>query len=116
MKRVLQIGGCLALAGLLAVAGAPNWPTAMAGFFVTGYGFYMTHNALVTQATEIAPDNRGAAMAVHAFCFFAGQSLGPPIYGAAIALVGVEACFIAAGIVLLMLSFTASAVLYRETA
>ncbi len=111
-RRVMQIGGCLALAGLTCVAGAPTWETALAGFFVTGYGFYMTHNVLVTQATELAPDNRGSAMAVHAFSFFAGQSLGPPIYGAAIPVIGTAACFVTAGLVLATLSFVASSVLF----
>jgi predicted MFS family arabinose efflux permease len=47
---------------------------------VTGIGFYMIHNSLQTQATELAPDARGAAVALHAFFFFLGQACGPIMY------------------------------------
>jgi predicted MFS family arabinose efflux permease len=40
----------------------------------------MIHNSLQTQATELAPDARGAAVALHAFFFFLGQACGPVVY------------------------------------
>jgi predicted MFS family arabinose efflux permease len=41
-----------------------------------GFGFYMFHNTLQTHATQMAPTRRGAAVALFAFCFFVGQSVG----------------------------------------
>ena len=40
----------------------------------------MIHNSLQTQATELAPQARGAAVALHAFFFFFGQACGPLLY------------------------------------
>ena len=48
----------------------------------------MIHNAIQTRATELAPQARGSAMSLHAFAFFAGQSLGPIAYGVGAGLVG----------------------------
>jgi predicted MFS family arabinose efflux permease len=41
-----------------------------------GLGFYMLHNTLQTQATQMAPQARGAAVALFASVLFIGQSLG----------------------------------------
>jgi len=43
---------------------------------VAGLGFYMLHNTLQTQATQMAPARRGAAVSLFAFCYFVGQSVG----------------------------------------
>jgi len=72
------LGGAL---GCAAVAFAPSWWQAAAMLVLAGYGFYMLHNSLQVQATELAPSARGSAVALLAFCFFAGQGLGPPVFG-----------------------------------
>ena len=41
-----------------------------------GLGFYMLHNTLQTQATQMAPQARGGAVALFASVLFIGQSLG----------------------------------------
>lgn len=49
--------------------------------FVSGVGFYMLHNTLQTNATQMMPARRGAAVALFATCFFLGQSAGVAALG-----------------------------------
>jgi predicted MFS family arabinose efflux permease len=44
--------------------------------FVAGLGFYMLHNTLQTNATQMAPQARGAAVSLFASVFFIGQTVG----------------------------------------
>ena len=58
----------------LAVAPSPFWlMTCMLG---AGAGLYMLHNTLQVHATQMAPDSRGAAVALFALFLFSGQSAG----------------------------------------
>jgi predicted MFS family arabinose efflux permease len=43
---------------------------------VIGLGFYMLHNVLQTQATQMAPDHRSTAVTLFASVLFLGQSSG----------------------------------------
>ena len=78
--NLIRAGGVVAGAGLLAYTVPTTWPPEAAAFVLAGLGFYMIHNSLQTQATELAPDARGAAVALHAFFFFFGQACGPVLY------------------------------------
>jgi predicted MFS family arabinose efflux permease len=76
-ERGLAAGGsCALLVALLTIAAATHWPFALAGAFVAGVGFYMLHNTLQTNATQMAPQRRGAGVALFASAFFLGQSVG----------------------------------------
>lgn len=79
--NMIRVGGLVAGIGLALCALHLTWPQEMAAFVVIGIGFYMIHNSLQTQATELAPTARGAAVSLHAFCFFMGQASGAPIFG-----------------------------------
>ncbi len=54
---------------------------AMPAMLVAGLGFYMLHNTLQVQATQMAPERRGAAVSLFAFCYFFGQSVGVAVAG-----------------------------------
>ena len=58
----------------------------------------MVHNTIQTRVTEVAPEARGSAVALHAFHFYVGQSLGPVAVGAASGLFGAGAAFALAGL------------------
>ena len=75
-------------ASLLAIAFAPAWPWVVAACAVLGFGFYMLHNTLQVNATQMAPDRRGAAVASFAACFFLGQSAGVSLGGPGIEWLG----------------------------
>ena len=75
-KGVALTGGALIACGLLALAWTSQAVFAVAACFVAGLGFYMLHNTLQTQATQMAPDSRSAAVTLFACLLFLGQSCG----------------------------------------
>ena len=74
-------GTIIAGTALLVTGIAPHWAWAIPGCFLTGLGFYMLHNTLQINATQMAPERRGAAVSAFASCFFLGQSLGVGLAG-----------------------------------
>lgn len=89
-SRMVVLGGALAALGLLAQALAPVAAVLIGGCLLLGLGFYMMHSSIQTRVTEVAPMARGSAVALHAFSFFLGQSLGPAAMGAGRAALGPE--------------------------
>ncbi|MGY4830513.1 MFS transporter [Sphaerotilaceae bacterium SBD11-9] len=79
--------GVLSLS-LLLVATGPRWWWAVPGCFLAGLGFYMLHNTLQTNATQMAPERRGAAVSAFASLFFIGQSVGVWVSSLLIAVTG----------------------------
>jgi predicted MFS family arabinose efflux permease len=55
---------------------------------MTGLGFYMFHNTLQVNATQMAPQRRGAAVSAFASSFFLGQSVGVWLSGALVEQIG----------------------------
>jgi predicted MFS family arabinose efflux permease len=75
---VLWGGSGLGLSfALLAVA--PNVAVAFLAIVATGITFYMLHNTLQTNGTQMAPEARGSALALFALCLFVGQAIGVPV-------------------------------------
>lgn len=99
-----QWGGALVLLAYLTVALAPNWWWAIPACFVSGLGFYMLHNTLQINATQMAPERRGAAVAAFAACFFIGQSVGIAIAGVLLATLGTTGVIVLGGIGVLLVS------------
>jgi predicted MFS family arabinose efflux permease len=78
----LAIGGSILLCvGLVLIAWTPYWIVAALGCLLAGLGFYMLHNTLQANATEMAPERRGAGMALFASMLFLGQSVGVGLAG-----------------------------------
>ncbi|SDB72373.1 MFS transporter [Belnapia rosea] len=103
--RMVVLGGALAAVALLGFGLAPGAALFIASGLALGTGFYMLHNSIQTRVTELAPEARGSAVALHAFHFFTGQSLGPVLVGLAMAGVGAApalavaaACILALGL------------------
>ncbi len=82
--RMVRLGGAIAALAMLGFAFAPLAALFIASGLALGTGFYMIHNSIQTRVTEVAPEARGSAVALHACHFFAGQSLGPVLLGLAI--------------------------------
>jgi predicted MFS family arabinose efflux permease len=60
----------------------------MAFMVVLGFGFFLLHNSVQTEVTELAPSARASSFSLHAFSFFLGQALGPMVYGVALPTIG----------------------------
>ena len=116
MFNVMRGGGIVAALGFGTVALQPDWPSQFIGFMLIGLGFFMIHNALQTQATELAPEARGSAVALHAFFFFLGQAAGPVCYGLGFASIGVSATVMVSGAAMLILGFLSASGLERLAA
>jgi len=84
-RALVRWGAVLMAATLATVALAPHWGWAVPACALMGLGYYMMHNTLQTQATQMAPERRGAAVAAFASCFFLGQSVGVALAGALVA-------------------------------
>lgn len=83
-----RAGGAALFAALAALALLPHWGWAAPACLLAGLGFYMLHNTLQVNATQMAPERRGAAVSAFAACFFLGQSVGVSLAGAVVAPIG----------------------------
>jgi MFS family permease len=102
--RMIMLGGGFCALGLVALAFAPFAWMAIGACLVMGLGFYMVHSSIQTRVTEVAPAARGTAVALHAFSFFLGQSLGPVVMGAMRAVLGPQPALLASAAAMLALA------------
>lgn len=100
--RLIQTGALIMCVSLISLGWLPLWWLAMPACFLFGLGFYMMHNTLQINATQMAPERRGAAVAAFASCFFLGQSSGVAISGATLTTVGTPFILTFAGLMLLL--------------
>ncbi|MEO6017295.1 MAG: MFS transporter, partial [Polaromonas sp.] len=100
-------GGALVTVSFLTIALAPQWWWSLPACFVAGLGFYMLHNTLQINATQMAPERRGAAVASFASCFFLGQSVGVGLSGLLLSVAGTTGILLvgAGGVLALSLTF-----------
>jgi predicted MFS family arabinose efflux permease len=101
-------GGILVFLAFLVIALAGQWWWSVPACFVAGLGFYMLHNTLQINATQMAPERRGAAVAAFAACFFIGQSVGIALTGALISTIATTGVIVVGGIGVLLLSLNFS--------
>lgn len=88
-------GAVVSIAFLLLLIG-PAWNWAIPASLLAGLGMYMLHNTLQANATQMAPQTRGIAVALFATALFLGQSLGVACGAAVIDNVGAKWIFAAA--------------------
>ena len=74
--KLIQTGAQIMCISLICLGWMPLWWLTMPACFLFGLGFYMMHNTLQINATQMAPERRGAAVAAFASCFFLGQFQG----------------------------------------
>jgi predicted MFS family arabinose efflux permease len=105
-QQGMLVGGAVAAAAALAGSAlAPSAAVLIGAFLLLGFGFFMMHNSIQTRVTEVAPGARGSAVALHAFFFFLGHSLGPLFYGLAIGLMGAGGAMLVGAAGLVSLAF-----------
>jgi YNFM family putative membrane transporter len=109
VNRIGQLGMAIAGGVVLAVmycalALEPLWwllPLTTCGI---GFGFYMLHNTLQTNATQMMPQARGTAVALFSSSLYLGQTAGVATAALAFDRHGGVPLFIAAGLLLLALA------------
>jgi predicted MFS family arabinose efflux permease len=73
----LAIGGAFVLtAAYIELALGPVWWLAPVATTAIGLGFYMLHNTLQTNATQMTPEARGTAVGVFSSALYIGQTAG----------------------------------------
>ncbi len=75
-RGLVRWGGAATAGAFLALAVSPWGWLAVVVLPVMGLGLASMHGTLQVNATQMAPESRGAAVSAFAFALFAGQSLG----------------------------------------
>ncbi|EYC49808.1 transporter [Hylemonella gracilis str. Niagara R] len=111
---LVRSGVSLLGAGAVVVAYSPlAWPAAPA-CLVAGFGFFMLHNTMQTNATQMAPAARGTAVSLFAAFLFIGQSIGVLLAAALAARLGSAPTIAGAGLILCALGWGFAALLRRR--
>lgn len=80
-RRMVLWGGIVMGVGFLAWYATPvAWLAAPVALAI-GFGTYLFHNTLQTNASQMAPTMRGTGVALFAFCLFTGQAIGVSLAG-----------------------------------
>jgi predicted MFS family arabinose efflux permease len=109
-------GGALLAVAYVTLAFEPHYWTAPLAIAVTGLGFYMLHNTLQTNATQMTPEARGTAVAIFSAALYLGQTAGVAVSGLAFDRFTAVPVFLAAAAALLALGWWLSASLKRRAA
>ena len=96
-------GGTLLAAAFVTLAFEPHAYIAPLAILVIGLGFYMLHNTLQTNATQMTPEARGTALAIFSAALYLGQTAGVAAAAFAFDRYKGVPVFLAAGAVLLAL-------------
>jgi YNFM family putative membrane transporter len=100
-QRGLAANGGIALGvAFLTLATARFWWIAPMAIALIGLGFYMLHNTLQTNATQMSPEARGTAVALFASVFYIGQTVGVALVAPIVDHQGAPPAFVAAAILL----------------
>jgi predicted MFS family arabinose efflux permease len=93
-------GGILLGLSYLSLALAQTWWVAPVAVMSIGLGFYMLHNTLQTNATQMSPDARGTAVALFSAALYIGQTAGVAFSAPVIDRIGAPPIFLASAILL----------------
>jgi len=88
---LVLLGGGLLGTSALVIAYIPHWGPAIPASLVGGFGFFMFHNVMQANATQMVPEARGTAVSLFASFLFLGQSLGVVLAAALIGHIGSSA-------------------------
>jgi predicted MFS family arabinose efflux permease len=97
-------GGVLLAIAYVTLAFAPHYWIAPAAITLTGLGFYMLHNTLQTNATQMTPQARGTAVAIFSSALYLGQTAGVAAGGVVFDRFTAVPLFLISGVVLLALA------------
>jgi predicted MFS family arabinose efflux permease len=106
-RYMMGLGGTIAGLGLACISLGTDWPLEALFMAIVGFGFFLLHNPVQTEVSELAPSARSSAYSLHAFTFYVGQAAGPVLYGLGLHTIGLSRSFVVAAIALLVTGLTA---------
>ncbi len=98
-----RLGGIAFGLAMLVLVLQTRWEPAIMATLVAGLGYYMLHNTLQTQATQLSTEARGAALAWFATGLWVGQGVGVTAAAAVAERMGFVPVFATAAIALVVL-------------
>ena len=102
--RLAVTGGIVLAIAYLSLAVGPVWWLAPIGTTAIGLGFYMLHNTLQTNATQMTPQARGTAVGLFSSALYIGQTAGVAAGALVIDRAGAPPLFLATAIALPVLA------------
>jgi len=97
---IANAGGVLIGLSFLTLAAEPVWHFAPLATLGVGLGFFMLHNTLQTEGTQMAPEARGTALALFASMYFIGQTVGVALAAPVMDRAGARPLFVIAAMLL----------------
>jgi YNFM family putative membrane transporter len=113
---MVRMGGYGMGATMLAVGLSPVWQIAPVAMLLGGFAFFMLHNTLQANATQMAPSARGLGVSMFATGLFIGQAIGVVVATSLIPRLGSGAVIAGGGLVLATMASWLSVQLRRRTA
>jgi predicted MFS family arabinose efflux permease len=98
--KLALFGGFILAAAYVLLTVSPHAYLAPLATTLIGLGFYMLHNTLQTQATQMTPEARGTAVAVFSSALYLGQTAGVAASGDLFDRFGAPPVFLAAAAIL----------------
>ena len=112
---IANIGGVLMGFAFLVLAVEPVWYFAPLATLTVGVGFFMLHNTLQTEATQMAPAARGTGVALFASVYFRGQTAGVALAAPIMDRYGAQPLFVISALALPALAFWVTWKLKKRT-
>jgi MFS transporter, YNFM family, putative membrane transport protein len=97
---IANLGGAIMGLSFLTLAAEPVWYFAPLATLGVGLGFFMLHNTLQTEGTQMAPEARGTALALFASMYFLGQTAGVALAAPIMDHTGARPLFVTAALLL----------------
>jgi len=113
---LVQVGGLGMAATLLAVGLSPLWQVLPVVVLLGGFAFFMLHNTLQANATQMAPQARGLGVSMFATGLFLGQALGVVVATSLIPRLGSGAVIAGGGLMMAAVATWLSGQLRRRAA
>jgi predicted MFS family arabinose efflux permease len=107
-------GGVLLAAAYVTLAFLPAAWIAPLATIAIGLGFYMLHNTLQTNATQMTPQARGTAVAIFSSALYLGQTAGVAVNGFVFDHFTAAPVFLAAAVLLLAMGLYFARMLRRQ--
>lgn len=99
--QMLITGAVIAGLSLIAFGQGYHWSSQIGIFAVVGFGFFLQHNAIQGEVSDLSEDLRASAYSMHAFAFCVGAAAAPVVYGLAFPAVGAGTALTVAGLLFL---------------
>lgn len=107
-------GGVVLAVAFVLLAFEPHAYMAPLAIVGVGLGFYMLHNTLQTNATQMAPEARGTALGAFSSSLYLGQTVGVAVNGIIFDRYGAKPVFLMSAVLLLALGLWFSRALKRR--